>query len=181
MKPTIINVGGEARHGKGSTCNYIEKKIKTINKKCLQINYGDYVKFCYAMYKKGSVDIMFERTKENRTGWQLFGTEEVRSEDDDFWVNTVIRLIEVVGKNYDYILISDFRFPNETYRWIEEDYKVVTIHVKRLKFNNGLTAKQKLHKSENALKDFQYNYYLKATDLQELGHQIDEKLDFLFK
>ena len=37
MKPIIISLSGSARHGKGESCNIIERKLKSINKKCLNI------------------------------------------------------------------------------------------------------------------------------------------------
>lgn len=181
MKPTIINLSGSARHGKGESCNIIERKLNAIDKKCLQINYADYLKFIHAMYLGGSKDKMFEHTPENRTGWQLLGTEKVRDKDPDFWVDTVIRLMNVIGDDFDYILISDCRFPNEYYRWIEEGYRIISIHSKRLNFDNGLTEEQKNHRSETSLKDFNFDIYLEAENLKQLENEIDTKLKFLFE
>ena len=181
MNPKIILVGGEARHGKNSTCDYLEYSLNQINKSCLQINFGDYVKFCYAMYDKGSKETIFDRTIENRSGWQNFGTEKVRSLDPNFWVNTVIRFVELMKEDYDYILISDMRFMEEYFTWFEYGYIPMTIHVERLGFDNGLTEEQKNHKSENVMKDFKYHYYLKAHNLEELHKEIDKQLGDLYE
>jgi len=44
---------------------------------------------------------------------QLIGTEIVREIDEDFWVKEVVRSIKQVEKCVDFVLIDDWRFPNE--------------------------------------------------------------------
>ena len=124
---------------------------------------------------------MFEHTPENRTGWQLLGTEKVRSKNPSFWVDTIIRLLNVIGEDFDYVLISDTRFPNEIQRFKDEKYHIIPIHVERLNFDNGLTEEQKNHLSETALNDYEFDYYLEAKNLNELECEISSKLGFLFK
>lgn len=45
---------------------------------------------------------------------QLFGTEVVRNNiDKNFWIDSIIRTSKDIEKHTDFLLISDYRFPNE--------------------------------------------------------------------
>lgn len=177
MKPTIISISGYAQHGKDTTASILEKKLKDHNKKCFRINYGDLLKYIAKQYYgwDGKKNIF------GRTLLQYLGTELIRSNDPNFWVDFVIRLMDNIGGLYDYVLISDSRFENEIIRWVEEEYPILTIHVKRLNFDNGLTEEQKSHKSETSLDHFVFNYYLQAETLDDLEKEIEDKLGFLYK
>ena len=74
-------------------------------------------------------------------------------------------------EEYNYVLIADCRFPNEIHRWREEGYPIISVHVERLGFDNGLTEEQKNHASETALDDYMFDVYLKATNLTELREE----------
>jgi len=182
MKPIIITVSGQARAGKGETCNILERKFNEIGKRCLQINYADYLKFIHAMYMGGDKDNIFARTPDSRTGWQLLGTEIVRKVDPNFWVDTVINTVKVIGGEYDYILISDSRFVNEIQRFAEEEYIVFPVHVERIGFDNGLSEEQKAHASEHGLDDYLFNHYIEAeNNIESLEEKVENLFTFLVR
>lgn len=171
-KPTIISLSGKAQHGKSSVCEIIQRLS---NKRCLQVNYADYLKYIAKQYYGWDG----KKDDDGRTLLQQLGTEKVRSKYPSFWVDTVIRLINAIGEDYDLMLISDARFPDEVQRWKEEGYDIKTIHVDRLGYDNGLSEEQKNHKSETALDGFKFDYYLSATNLEELEKEVKEKLLFI--
>jgi hypothetical protein len=103
---------------------------------------------------------------------QELGTEKIRAKNPDFWVYTVIRLVDAIGDDFDYILIDDARFPNEVYRWQQYDYNTVTIRLNRLDYKSTLTAKQKKHESEIAMDNFEFDRIITASDISELINKI---------
>ena len=142
------------------------------NYKVLCIHYADYLKFIANHYLgwDGNKD------EKGRTLLQFIGVDKVRAIYPNFWVDTVIRFVKVFEDDYDYILIGDCRFENEIMRWKEEDYKVVSVHVERIFYENGLTEEQKNHSSETALDDFDFDSNLIASSLFELENEIRKKL-----
>lgn len=174
-RPVIITLSGKARHGKDTAAQMLEEKLSAQGKRVLNIRYADYLKFIVANYFGGSYD----RTPENRSRWQHFGTEIVRARDEHFWVDTVIRLVTVLSDRFDYVLIPDVRFPNEITRWQEAGYTVRTLHVTRVGFENDLTAEQRAHASETALDGFSFEFCLFAASLEELEAEIDKTIQYV--
>jgi len=177
MNPRIISLSGEARHGKDSSVKIIEEILSKQNKKYLHMAYGNLVKHICEQYYNWDG----RKDEWGRTLLQMIGTDKIRSKEPNYWVDFIINLVKIIGEDYDYILISDCRFPNELNRWTEEGYTIIPIHVKRLNFDNGLTEEQKNHSSETALNNYTFDYYLQAENLDELEQEICSKLRFLFE
>jgi len=175
-KPIVIGFGGHARNGKDSAGNILKKKLELKGKRVLKINMADYLKFLVATYFGGS----YERTPENRTKWQLFGTEKVREEDPNFWVNTIIRMLKVFGNDFDYVIISDIRFSNEITRFSDKEFDTFSVNVERIGFENDLTPGQRLHRSETSMDDFTFDYYIKSEDgLDKLELEVDKFIKYM--
>lgn len=178
MKPKIICLGAKARHGKDTTASMLKRKLEEKGYRVLVIAYANYLKYLIATYYSGS----YERTEENRTKWQLFGTEKVRVRNPDLWVNTVIDFVKVSEGDFDFVIIPDFRFPNEYYRWAEEGYDVTSIHIYRLDFENNLTPEQRQHKSEIALDNFIFDWYIETySGLDKLEKEVDYCIEYHLK
>jgi hypothetical protein len=150
----IITIGGQARHGKDSTASIMKGYFEKQNKKCLIIKNGDYLKFIAKEYNgwDGNKDEI------GRTLLQTLGTEEARDNNPDIWVNVLIEFVKAFGRKYDYILIPDFRYPNESTRFTEEGFNVFSVWVHRKNFDNGLTEDQKKHRSETSLLDYKFDH-----------------------
>lgn len=172
INPTIITISGKARHGKDTTAEIIKDLLKNKGKRVLHINYADYVKFTAQKYLgwDGNKD------EKGRTFLQWYGTDKVRSVDQNFWVDTVIRFVEVMKNDFDYVVIADARFPNEISEWEEKGYNVLSIHVERLNFESELTEEQRTHESETALNNYIFDVYLQASTLDELKQEIIKKV-----
>ena len=175
-KPIIIGFSGKARNGKDSAGNILKEKLELKGKRVLKINMADYIKFLVATYFDGS----YERTPENRTLWQHFGTEKVREIDPNFWVDTITRMLTVFGDDFDHVIVSDIRFSNEISRFSDKDFDTFVVNVERLGFENDLTPEQRLHSSENSMNEYNFDYYIKSEDgLDKLEIEVDKLIEYM--
>jgi len=171
-KPTIITFSGKARHGKDTAVHILKDVLISHCKKPLVINYTDYLKFAAAKY----LDWDGSKDGEGRSFLQFLGAEKVSPVYPTFWVDTVIRTVNVIGNNFDFVLIGDCRFRHDVTRWIDECYHILPFHVKRLNFENELTNEQRNHATEVSLDDYQFKMYLSANDISELEDEICKKV-----
>ena len=75
------------------------------------LHYADYLKFLCREYFGWSG----EKDELGRRILQYVGTEVVREQDENFWVDLLIRLTKVFRGRWEWVLIPDTRFPNEIY------------------------------------------------------------------
>lgn len=155
----VILISGKARHGKDTFAQQFKKYAEENNKTVLIIKYGDLLKYVCKQYFNWNG----EKDEEGRTLLQQVGTEILRKNNPDVWVNCVIEMVKGFGDTYDFILIPDTRFPNEISVWDKTDIDYITVRVNRYDedgnvYDNGLTEKQKLHSSETALDDYIFDY-----------------------
>lgn len=152
----VILISGTARSAKDTSAFMMKELFEKKGKKVLIIHYADNLKlFC-----KNHLGWDGDKTKkEGRELLQWFGTDVVRKNYEDTWVDMEVALLKGIKTLYDYIIIPDVRFPNEIYK-MSNNFDCVTVRVKRPNFDNGLTEEQKKHPSEIALKDFPMEYEL---------------------
>ena len=174
-KPTIVTFSGQAQHGKTSSAEILQRLLINSGQRVIVMHYADYLKHIAAKYYgwNGLKDEV------GRTLLMWLGTDKIRGKFPTFWVDNTITLCKAIGEDYDYVLIGDARFPDEVARFKEEGYNVITVHVNRPDFDNGLTEKQKQHSSETAMEGFPFDYYLSATNLDTLQHELAAKVMFL--
>jgi hypothetical protein len=167
----IITVSGAARHGKDSTANILKEKLESFHKKVLIIHMADYLKFICEKYYGWDG----QKNEAGRKILQITGTEKVRSKFPDFWVDIVIKFLEAFGKDFDYILIPDTRFPNEINKLKDSGFITLALNVVRLNFENDLTPEQRLHPSEIALDEFNFDYIIESeSGLDNLSIEVDK-------
>jgi hypothetical protein len=166
-KIKIFTLSAKAEHGKNFTADIISSYYKEeYNKQVCQLANGDYLKF---LSKLAGWD--GSKGEKGRQFLQEFGTEYIRNEiNEDFWVDEVIKQIEILSRYYDRFVITDTRFPNEIAK-LEEIFgaeNVINIRVVRYDDINGvyeehksnLTEEQLNHPSETALNDYVFDYVL---------------------
>ena len=149
----IICISGKAQHGKDYTAEYIKSNI---NKKTVIIHYGDLLKYIAEKYFNWNG----KKDKEGRNLLQHLGTDVVRKQEPDFWVDYLINMLKVFSKEWEYVIIPDCRFPNEIDKLKSSGFDIITLRVIRPYYDNGLTKEQKAHISETALDDYQFDYTL---------------------
>lgn len=172
--PKIIILSGKARSGKDTTMNFLNEIYDNI----IQLQYGSYIKE-YA--KKISNWDGSEETKPRELLQQL-GTDIIRKKiDNKFFIKKMIDDIKVYSYFFDIIVISDARFKIEIDD-IKNTFKnVITIHIERPNFDNGLTQEQKKHPSEIDLDNYnEFDYKLiNDGNLEDLKKKVEKLVEVI--
>lgn len=156
MKQTIIFISGKAQSGKTTTAYLLKKNIEMMGDYAVVINYADLLKHICSTYFEWDG----KKDKEGRRLLQEVGTDIVRNNDPDFWVDFVRRFVDVFSGTWNYIIIADCRFKNEISWRNDIDAYCVHMRVLRPGYDNGLTEEQKNHISETDLDDVEPDCYL---------------------
>lgn len=181
MDTKIVLISGKAQSGKDTFAKYFKIECNLYSKKCLIIKYGDILKFICKQYFYWNG----EKDLEGRTLLQQVGTNLVRRNNENTWVNCIIELVKGLHTEYDYILIPDTRFPNEIKQWMGTDFDFVTVRMNRMndenkEFDNKLTQEQKIHTSETALDSwvFDYNCFNRSIiDVQNFAQSLFKEME----
>lgn len=150
----IITISGHARNGKDTVADILERKLKADGYKVLITHYADLVKYVCEKY------FDWDRLKDER-GRQLLqyvGTDVVRQQQPDFWVDFIKSILILFRNHWDIVIIPDARFVNEIDVLKREGFEVIHMRVNRPNFDNGLTEEQKKHPSETSLDNVTPDY-----------------------
>ena len=105
----ILTISGKAQHGKDTTAEILYDELTKRGHRVLITHYGDLVKYiCKSFFGWNE-----EKDITGRTLLQYVGTDVVRKEQPDYWVEFILDIINLFGDNWDYVIIPDTRFPNE--------------------------------------------------------------------
>lgn len=171
----IILISGKAMSGKDTSAQMIKQKLEKQDKKVLIAHYADLLKYiCKTFF-----DWDGQKDDYGRSLLQYVGTDKIRRKYPDFWVEFIIKILSIFYDEWDYIIIPDTRFPNEIELMNNHFDNITTLRVGRLKFESPLSEEQKQHKSETALDNYNFNYYLWASDLETLENEIDKFIKML--
>lgn len=171
----IICISGKARSGKDTVARLIKSRLEFEGHKTLIIHYADYLKFICKAY----FDWNGEKDVEGRTLLQYVGTDVIRANNENFWVDNVINILKLFADEWEYVLIPDCRFPNEIERIKETFYNVKTVRINRPEATlDLLTDTQKQHISETALDDYKFDYVI---DNNETKEALVNKIDIVIK
>ena len=181
----VILISGKAEAGKTTTANIIKTFLEARWKKVACIPYGQYVKYTAKLIWNWDG----KKDKKGRELLQWWGTDIVRAQDPNFWVDSVVRLAKVIDKYVDYLIVDDCRFINEIEAWRAIKYvaldsatdalanrqrfsDIITIRVERPGHENALTQEQRRHPSETELDDYIFDITIKAIDKAGLYDEI---------
>lgn len=169
-KIKIILFSGKAECGKTTASKMAMDSLTRLGYRVVKLSYAEYV--------KQTAKMLFgwngEKDEAGRELLQWWGTDKVRAQSPDFWVDTVIRLVGVIDDMYDFVVIDDVRFENELNRW--GNYTTYSIRVERPDHISALTKEQLEHISETALDNYQFDIRLVARDMKELSEQVESVL-----
>lgn len=167
----VILFSGKAENGKSTAAQLTKQFLEERGYRAVKLAFADYV--------KDTAKRLFgwngAKDEAGRALLQWWGTDVVRSKDENFWVDTVIRLIGMISGMYDFVLIDDVRFENEIAR-VAAVFSTYTVRVSRPGYENHLTPEQRVHPSETALDNFPFDIYLTARTISELEEQIQTVL-----
>lgn len=143
----VICLSGKARAGKDTSAEIIKKLLVGYGASVLVIHYADLLKYmCKQLFHWNG-----EKDERGRHLLQYVGTDVIRSQEPNFWVNFVVSVLNLFPDEWDYVLIPDTRFPNEIERMREAGFKVLHVRIERPCVEDGLTDEQRNHPSETAL------------------------------
>lgn len=164
----FILCSGLARAGKDTSAEIIKENLKAKGYKVLITHYADLLKFiCKNIFGWNG-----EKDEKGRTLLQYVGTDCVRVQDPDYWVDFVANLITMFPDRYDFVIVPDTRFPNEIDRIADAGFPATHVRIIRPDFENQLTEGQKNHPSENALNDIVPDFVIKNTTMSALKSQL---------
>ena len=160
----VILISGSARFGKDSVAFIMKELLEKQKKKVLIIHYADNLK----LFAKNYFGWSGQKNQKGRELLQWLGTDVVRKNYEDTWVDMIVALLKGIKTLYDYVIIPDVRFPNEIDKMCD-NFDCITAPVIRPNFDNGLTDEQKKHPSETALDNYPMEYELiNDGDLEKL-------------
>ena len=123
--------------------------------------------------------MLFRSDINGRALLQELGTKKVRGMFPNFWAEFVAKLIAATRKDWQYVIIPDWRFQNEFDAIMDYNSDVVTIRVERydengyIYINPNMTEEQRNHISETELDKFPFDYVIENRgDLEELQDDV---------
>ena len=143
-----------------------------LNERAIIVHFADVLKFiCKSYYNWNGEKDTFGRTLLQYVG------QSTRDNDEHFWTDFIARLIKAnLSKNYEYIIIPDWRYIEEYERLLKyfpyED--IITINITRFNSDysvyvpNEMTLEQRQHKSEIDLDSYVCQYYISNITLEKL-------------
>lgn len=165
----IVCISGKAGSGKDTAAGIMKECLEKNSRSVLITHYADLVKYvCEKFFGWDGV-----KDQKGRTLLQHVGTDIVRNEDPDYWVDFIADMLGFFKNEWDYVLIPDARFPNEISR-LAEKFDVTHLRVERNNYQSKLTETQQSHTSETSLDDSRPDIVLKNNDtLVELKKEIE--------
>ena len=143
----FICISGKAGSGKDTLAGFMQRNLQIRGKKVLITHYADLLKFiCKNFFGWDG-----KKDEHGRSLLQHVGTDIVRAQDPDFWVDFIAVVARFFPGEYDYIIIPDTRFPNEIERLSDAGFYVTHIRINRPGLHSLLTGAQQQHPSETAL------------------------------
>lgn len=167
----ILAISGHAQNGKDTVAGLIKDSLKADGNRVLVAHYADLVKYVAKTFFNWDG----EKDEKGRSLLQYVGTDVVRKQRPDYWVQFVLDIINLFGDNWDYVIIPDTRFPNEIDKLISNGFDVIHIRVVRPNFESPLTEEQQSHPSETALDNVNPDFYIyNEGSMDELKVKINE-------
>lgn len=169
----FICLSAKAQGGKDTSAEIIKDELERRGYKALVTHYADLLKFiCINFFGWNG-----EKDEPGRTLLQKVGTDVIRAQDPDYWVDFIANLVRMFPNEWDFVIVSDCRFQNEIDRVVDAGFPVTHVRIIRPNFDNGLTEEQKNHPSETALDGVAPDFLIKNTTMSALRDQLRQFCD----
>lgn len=145
----IICISGKAGSGKDTTAKILKDVLENnaSENRVLITHYADLLKFILREWFQWDG----KKDEAGRTLIQHIGTDVIRKQNPDFWVNFIASMLKFFPVTWDYVLIPDARFENEISKLREYEFDVTHIRITRENLQSQLSVEQMGHQSETAL------------------------------
>lgn len=161
----VICISGKAGHGKDTFGQYLYEDLISLNKSARIFHFADLVKFICKQY----FDWNGEKDEAGRHLLQYIGTDVIRNQNENYWVDFIVNLLTMLDGTWEYIIIPDCRFPNEADRFKNSIFKTYVVRVNRPDYVSTLTEKQQRHKSETAMDNYDFDKIIFNNSLTDLA------------
>jgi len=170
----IITISAKARHGKDFTANLIKNQLEERGERVLITHFADLLKYiCKTFFNWDG-----KKNEEGRTTLQYVGTDVIRRQCPDYWVNFLIGIFQLFPDEWDYIIIPDTRFINEN-DVLKDKFDVITLRIERPNFDNGLMEEQQNHESEIALDNYNFDYKIVNNGDETINNDVSMFINYL--
>ena len=156
MEIKVICISGKAQHGKDTTANFMKDYLEEHGKRVLIAHFGDLLKYICTYF----FDWDGHKDERGRTLLQYVGTDVIRNEKPDYWVDFISSVISLFKSEWDYVLLPDCRFPNEYEKLKAAGLDTTLLRVERPNFQSPLSTEQQQHLSETALDCYKSDLYI---------------------
>ena len=106
---TILTLSGKAESGKDKTAKMIAEELELMGYQVLICHFADLLKYICKQYFGWDG----KKNEEGRSLLQIVGTDTIRKQDEGFWVDFIKSILRFFPDEWDFVIISDCRFPNE--------------------------------------------------------------------
>lgn len=170
----LILLSGKAQNGKTTMANIMKKQLESKGYHVVITQYAYYIKDLAKRY------LSWNGLKDDkgRELLQTLGTSVIRQKlnKPNFHVGRICEDIEICQDCVDYVIVDDARFLNEIYypkAMFGE--KVISVRINRInsdgtKYISSLTKEQQEHISEIELDEFNFDFTITASNIEELEH-----------
>lgn len=148
----IICISGKAGSGKDYVASALKEKLEYRGNKVLIAHYADLLKYILKTFFQWDG----QKNVYGRNLLQHVGTDVIRQQDENYWVNFLKGIFTLFNQEWEYILLPDARFPNEI-DVMKDAFHCVSIRINR-EYESSLTEEQSQHESETALDDYNFDY-----------------------
>ena len=171
----VVCISGKAQHGKDTTALLLKDSLEENSKRVLITHYADLLKYICTKF----FDWNGEKDEVGRTLLQYVGTDVIRKQQPDYWVEFITGILKLFKDEWDYVLIPDCRFPNEYETLVKNGFNTYFIRVVRENYISPLSVEQQTHQSEVALDNYKHDNIVKNTSLEELAKNAREIANLL--
>lgn len=148
---TVVTISGKAGAGKDTLASIIGEQLSARGYTYHIAHFADLLKFIVKSWFHWDG----KKDEKGRQMLQYIGTDVIRKQNPDYWVDFMADMLKFFNNKWDYVLIPDARFPNEIAK-LKEQFCVVSLEVLR-KSSSLLSGNLAGHISEHALDDFHFD------------------------
>lgn len=170
MSKKLILINAKARAGKDTLATYIYKELERIGKTCLISHNADAVKTLAYEY------FNWDGNKDDKGRKLLIDITETGYNSDEFFWEKKNGMNDI---DRDVYQIPDFRYMTTYTYFKNKGYDIVTVHIERPGFDNGLSDNLKNDISEQGL-DLKFDYNIVTDSLEFLETTAKEIVKNLF-